>query len=336
LRQVHTRIIGLIEDRSTNVQFQGDSIVLDLHAILLQVAQQFGVSDPDGLLARVDLPPDAGQIVLVEDAGYIKTGADIAQRHQTITNATAIATIVTFLLAILVSRSRRATVRTVGYVLIAVGVIASVILFPIRSIAASFAQNPSAAKAAFNELVLNYREQAFVMMLIGLLIAGVAALFGQTALARAVRSGGRGPGVQAELREAAPALRIGALAVGALVLIAWPDPSRRVYVTAFFLLAVFLAVLWIITTESEWGTSLRERTERAWSRITAEGDTQGSHRWFAGHAGQLRVLGILVTIAAILFWPSLTFAGFAALVAAGLLYLAAVEWLATRPASAHQ
>jgi hypothetical protein len=55
--------------------------------------------------------------------------------------------------------------------------------------------------------------------------------------------------------------------------------------------------------------------------------------WFASHVGQLRIAGLVVTVAAMLFWPTMTIGVFAALVGTALLYFALVEWLASRPAA---
>ena len=339
LRELHSRLVALLEDRDRAIQFEGDQIIIDLREILERAAEQLGVGTPEGLLARLELPEDAGQIVLVDDAGTARSIYRLTRLHDTITWVVIGSALAAFGLAVLISRDRRGTARTVGYAIFIVGILAATVLVPIREIAASFAQDPTAAKEVFADFVLGYRVQSFIVMLMGLLIAGIAALFGPTVLARAIRSAARRQGappdadLRTELQESATALRVGVLAIGALVLLAWPEPSTRVYVTAFALIGAFVAGLWIITSESEWAGSARDRIGSGWQRLNAGPTDEAAAGWFAAHLGALRVAGLVVTIAAVMLWPEMTLGVFAALVGGSLLYFAFLEWLASRPAA---
>ena len=337
LTTVHAQLIAILEDDSA-LQFNGDSIVIDLGEILTAIVQDLGLDRVEGLLENADIPEDAGQIVLVEDASNASLIAELAKLHNTIVWFVIGLAIAAFGLAILISKDRRGTTRTVGYTLIVVGILAAVALVGIRQVAKAFAQNGTVAGVAFDQLVEGFRAQSFAVVLAGLLIGGLAALFGPTALARAVRGGLRrdssvmNEGLRTELRQNATALRVGGLAIGALVLLGWPDPSTRVYVTLFAIIAAYLVAIWIATSNSDTATNARDRVASGWTNAFSDraGESRygGVRGWIFRYGGILRLIGLLIALALLLFWPGLSIAGAAVIIGLALLYFAAVEWVA--------
>jgi hypothetical protein len=330
LRGVHEQAMRIIEGEGA-VLVQGNTIVLDLRTILRQAADQLNL-DPN---INLNLPPDAGQVTLVEDAKTAGAIQELLSLHNTITWAVVGIAVAAFALAVLVARERRVTLRTVGIVIVACALLAIVTLLPLRPIVAGFAQNPSAARATFDAFFRDYRVQSFILMLIGVAIILIAALLGQSELARAVRGSVRrapgepAPDLRLAIRDSATPLRVIGFVAGALVLAAWPQPNGRVYVTTFVLLAAYLAGLWLITSDGEWATRARERMSEAFGRVGGSGGERNLS--FAGrHAGQLRLAGIVGGLIAIILVPDLGIGALAIIVALTLVYLALVDWLATR------
>jgi len=150
-----------------------------------------------------------------------------------------------------------------------------------------------------------------------------------TALRQSFRRapGTEAPDWSAAVRSSATPLRALGLVIGALVLAAWPDPTDRVYITTFVLLALYLIGLWLITSDSEWATNGRQRLSSLTAASADQNDTLVGR-----HAGQLRIAGILLAGVAIVFVPNLGLGALAGIVALTLAYLAVVEWLSTRTA----
>jgi hypothetical protein len=147
------------------------------------------------------------------------------------------------------------------------------------------------------------------------------------AIRQTARGGGRSESLGGAIRDSAPALRIGGYIAGVLVLAVWPEPTTRVYVTTFVLLALYTFGLWVITGDSAAATAVRRTV--ASSTGSLAGDGRQSRTRFAGrNAMTLRVAGIIVGLLALIFIPNLTIGTVAAIVALTLIYLSVVEWLA--------
>jgi hypothetical protein len=129
------------------------------------------------------------------------------------------------------------------------------------------------------------------------------------------------------VRERAGGLRLLGLGIAGVVLILWPDPGLRVVISVGVLLAIYLATLWMLASDSESAAGLRSRL----------GDSLGASRdlpvqqggfvgWMATHTGILRLLGIVIAGLLVLFVWDLSLGGFVLIAAALLLYLAVIEW----------
>lgn len=336
IRGVHSQVVAILENESDAVAVQNGEVVLDLNQVLGEVAQELGVGAPNGLVSRLDLPPDAGTIVIAGDANRASTISSVVSLHGEIVWALVGATLLAFGAAVLVSKKRRATVRNIGFVLVVVGILGAIALVPIRGVVASLAGNPDAARVLFNDLVVGYRWQSLAVIFVGGLIALGAVLAGDSRLAVAVRGNvrrndGEAPaGFADEVRQAAPLLHVGGLVVGALVLLAWPEPTNRVYVTTLFLLAAYFAGIWTLTSDSSWAASAREHIDGVWQRLSARSEgVPGFRGWIGRQAAAFRIAGVGIAGLLVILWPGLTFASLVAILAMALLYLALIEWLVT-------
>jgi hypothetical protein len=237
-----------------------------------------------------------------------------------------------FALGILVSRNRRSSLRTAGLLLVVTGLLAMILLFPIRPILSNFTENDDALRAVINVFTFDYRVQSLVLVLIGALIMAIAVLLGDGEMARAAK---RQPGADwtNAFRTNATTLRAIGLIAGAIVLAGWPDPSTRMYVTTFILLALYFAIIWIMTSTGDMATSIRDQASGMLSGAPA-GDGQTNPTFFGRHAGQLRVAGIALAGLILLLLPEISFRAVAIAAVLVFVYLALIEWLAARPSDA--
>jgi hypothetical protein len=362
LEITHSQLIAIIEDDSGAISAQGGELVLDLRPILEAVAEDVtgreveipenidvpevdvpeGVEEQlpdqaDELLGGIEIPEDAGRFVI--DDAAISWAYTIARYGNDIIYAVIGVAVGLFALAIAIAKDRRATLRTAGIVFAVSGVVSLLILLPMRFAIESFAKNDDAAVSVFRILTSEYRWQSLTMIVFGVGVALLAVLFGESRVAVALRSNIRrapdAPSLVTVIQERQAALRIAGLIGGALLLIAWPNPSTRVYVTVLALIGIYLLALALIVSEAPWAETVRARVRELTSKYVEPGAAAGpSERsvsvWVAAHAGWLRLAGIIVALAALVLWPSLTLATFIMVVALGLVYLAAIDWIAGR------
>jgi hypothetical protein len=266
-------------------------------------------------------------VVLVEDAENLSALRPVLAQHDTIAWASVALAVVLFAAAIFVARNRRLTVRTVGLILVLCGLLHLLVLYGLRPIVASFADSPTVANEAFDAFVQTLRVQSFAIVVIGMIVVTGTLLAGDSRVARAVRQtvsgGSQSDSLGGAIRASAPALRIGGYIAGVLVLAVWPEPTTRVYVTTFVLLALYTLGLWVITGDSIPATSIRNAVG------SVSGGTKRPNDSFAGrNAAVLRIGGIVVGLVALILIPNLTVGTIAAIVALTLIYLSVVEWLA--------
>jgi hypothetical protein len=367
LSETHARLIDAIEGRSEAVSAEGDAVVIDLRPVLEGVAADVTGRDPqarqeggaevpeippqvldrlppeararvesigDGeLLSRLDLPPDAGRFV-IEDSAVAWTYR-IARYGNDLVYALVGVTAALYASSIIVARDRRSAVRNAGVVFAIAGVISLALLLPVEYATRASARNDAAATSVVEIVTTGYKQQSLTMIGFGGLVAGVAALFGQSSVAVAVRSAARrnaeAPSIREAVRERAAALRIIGFVVAAVALIVWPDPTTRTYLTVLGLLGVYLLMLFLVSSDSQIAVRVRERWDgwwRAWT-ATPEGVQSG---WVPAHAGALRIGGIVAAIALLVFWPDPSLRFLVMVVALALIYLAGVD-LASRSRS---
>jgi hypothetical protein len=370
VREFHTVVINVIEGKRGGVETNRGELVIDLRPVLESVVEEVSgreVTIPDetpqlpqnvldqlpddireqlegregGLLGDLQLSEDAGRFVIEDKAiSWAYTIARYGQDIIWIVIGIAVALIV---LSIIIATDRRSMIRNVGITLIVVGVISLALLVPVRLAGQEFAKSPDAALAIINILTEDFRYQSFAMVGIGVFAALGAVLAGPTRLARGLRStvsrsasAVPGESLPDIAREHANILRLAGLVIGALLLIAWPDPTARVYVTILGLLAVYLGAIWMASSDSESAQRARQRGSELWQQhfaapvMPATGDKPTRLDWIVARAAWFRMTGILVVVALLLVWPSPTWGSVIMLIALLLVYLAALEFISQR------
>ena len=323
LEGVHGQVMATLKGE-TAVGSNGDVVYLDLHDVLVAAAEAIGIqADPNqGLLARVDLPPEAGRVVISTNAQRFDRLSWVATHHRAIGVALVGLPVVLFALAILAATNRRRTTRTVGFLVLAGGIVSLVLLIPLRSAAGDLARDPSVGRETFSIVVGGFRLQSFLLILLGAVIVAAA-----TFLGRSRRASVRLDDTDA-WRQRLPQLRLAGFGVAAVVLIAWPSPTWRIYAATAALLVAYLALLWAATSDSEAAARAREHGALWKQRLghTEQPKGRGLSGRIASRAPQLRIGGIVVALLLLVFWPDLTWRGVVALAVCALLYLAAIDW----------
>ena len=338
LEVAHAGVLRII--RSDSISTDTDSIVIDLRPVIQEVVERIGLEvDLDEtlvdetLITRLDLPPDAGRFTIENAAAswLIRLG----RYGEQIIIGVLVAAIVMLALAVGFARNRRSALRNAGIIVAVVGLISLALMIPVRVFTSEMAEHTEAAGSIVDIVTERFRMQSVLLVVVGVIIAAVAFLLGESRLARSIRGIGRTPAdggsrdFTQSVRENATPLRIIGLVGGAIVLLAWPDPTTRVQVTILTITAIYLAFVWAIASDTSPAATVRANVSAIWSR-NAGVDAPENTGWFARNAGTLRVVGIAVAAACIVLVPSLTFGSIVAIVALALIYLAAVDFLANR------
>jgi hypothetical protein len=349
LRGTHRLISALVFDDQAVIATSGDDLVLDLGVVLEEVVKDMGGDDGGGVLANIDLPEDAGQIVIAENSD-ISTVLDIVGLLDDVSPWIAVLAVAILALAVLISPHRRGTVIAIGVAVAVVSAIGLVTIeWPLKELStdviASTDAGKAAAKATYDVFLKSFQQQQLVVLLIGVGMAVVGSLSLDRRVIAAVRSrfgdappATEDPGQVGWITENARQLRIGGLGIAALLLIAWPDPSTRFVITLLVFAAAYLVFLTAASSDDEWAVSARSRAADLWDRFmrvpAGEGDgaPAGSSLsiWVAREAPWFRLIGIVLGAAVLIFLPSLSFGTFVLVVSLELLYLAAIEMLVNR------
>ncbi len=359
LRAVHRVVTAIVNNDKELLGTVGDTLVLDLRPLLEEIVREIGGDKGEELLGNLenlDIPEDLdipGDLDIPEDRGVIvlATKSDLepvwtlVQVFDRGNPWLAIAAGVLLAVAIAIARSRRRAVIGVGITVAVVAALeALTVAQPLREVAvdglSATESGRIAAKATYDTLVRNFLRQQVIVMLIGVGMVAGGSLAMDTGLPKAIRSTYRG---QADdlaewIRERAWALRIAGLGLGGLLLITWPDPSSRMIVTVFVLLALYLAVLAIVTSDAAWAVWMRSRGGELWERffrvdeatVASPPGKRTLPGWVAARASWFRVIGIVLGVALLIVLPSLTFGTFVLVVALELLYLAAIDMIVNR------
>lgn len=331
IRLAHDHIVAVLENDGTVIRTEGTSIVLDISDLLDNVQGDLSSRGQSGLLSQVSLPPDAGRIVLIDHAGGLRAASFVAQHRQMIVISLFIAAIALGALSVLAARDHRAGLRRAGIALAVAGALSIVALAAARSAVVPFARDETAARAAFNEFTVMLRWQSLGMMVVGLAVAGVAVALGQSHAAQAIRGWRTHRSdidAAAELRAATRPLILGAILVTMLVLLAWPQPSPRVYGAAFLVVAAYIGVILLLSSSAEWAVAGRERVSGVWNHRPDEPRDAGPLRKFVWREErQLELIGITLALMAFLFWPGTpTLGRLVVTLAALVVYVGSIEW----------
>jgi hypothetical protein len=339
LRKAHEEVRRVID--SDSVDIESDSVVIDLRPVLDEVVSDIGLQDQlqgggaaEGtLLDRLQLPEDAGRFE-IENAAAAWTFriARYGEEIIWITTGVAVALLV---LAVLVALNRPRALGIAGILVALVGAISLLSLVPVRMYVEDNARSEDAALSIVNIVTEQFQLQSFILVAAGIAIACVAFLFGGSRLAVALRNQVRGRSdPQAPFTEVARGyatpLRVAGFGIAAVLLLAWPEPTTRVYVTLLVLLAVYLLGVWLLTSDMPAASDTRARAGDLWSRyfVTSSSRTGAATAgWVGAHAGVLRLAGVGLALLVLLVLPEVTIGLFVAVIALLFVYLAGVDLL---------
>jgi hypothetical protein len=229
-RAAHAELVQILNGGNSAVSTSGGEVVLDLHALVTQLAGTLGLSPPNpsaGTTARgvaqdklgVTLPPASGRLVVMRSK-QLKTAQDIAKLIRNVSIVFTVVSLLLFVAAIAVASGwRRLALRSTGWCFVGLGV--GVLLVRrvggtqiVDGLVQAQSIRPAAHHAWSIGTSLLYAI-ALAFVIYGLLIVVAAWVAGPTASALAVR------------RSLAPSLR---------------DHPVRVYAVAGFV--YLLVLLW--------------------------------------------------------------------------------------------
>ena len=317
---VHSQVLAALEGDNA-LRSSGGQVYLDLRPVLVAAAEAVGVdANPDGgLLARADLPPEAGRVVISNDPQRFDRLSWAVNHHSAVAAGLVAIPVVAIALAVLVARRRRRAVGTAGLLLVVAGTLSLLALPAAAELGGRLAPRPEVFRAALSALMFAYRLQSLLLIALGVAVAAGAKWVRWPGEATAGEEEGAGH------RQAG--LRLGGFVAAALVIFAAPDPGWRLYAGVVLLLGAYLGAVWVLFGESQGALETRERLRR-WTRALRSGDAEraGTGGWTARHLNQLRAGGVAVAIVVALAWPSLGARGAGVILVLTVLYLAILEW----------
>ena len=235
-RAAHQELLDILFDRSAAVSVSGDTVTLNLGALVTQVGTRLGIDDT--LLGRI--PPGAAQLDVLR-SDQVRVARSVAQGLQGLTSILTILAIVLFAAAVgLAGGWRRVVLRTVGICMVMAG--ALVLLgrdIAGNSVVDALAQTAAVEKAA--EPVWSIGTSLLVVaaqsvVLYGILFIVGAWIAGPTRPAVALRR------FAAPFSNGQPAVAYGtALVIFAVIALWAPTPALR-SATGLLLLLALLAL----------------------------------------------------------------------------------------------
>ncbi len=265
-RRAHELLMKVLDGGGDIVGTSGGEVTLDLEALLTQTASRFGIG---GRIAD-KLPPDAGQIVILE-SDQLDTAQKAANALDTMAVVLVVLALLLYALAVYLAVGwRREVLRACGFGLIGAGVLALVARsvaggYVVDSLATTEAVRP-AVEATWTIGTSLLVEAATATVWYGVVIVLAAWLAGPTRLATAIRR------LKAPfLRE--PRYAWGGLAAIVVLIVAWgPTPATRSLVPMLVLTALLALGI----------EALRRQTAREFPDVTTE-DTWATVRgWVTG------------------------------------------------------
>jgi len=244
-RTAQIELLRILKGGSKTISTNNGEVTLQLHTLLVQLAAQLGLQQQfesvqsklqgsTGEVARgavqeklgVKLPPTSGGIVLLRSS-QLKTAQDIVKAIKGLAVVLPLIALLLFVLAVwLADGWRRVALRTTGWCLVAIGLLAVLARrvisnYVVNSLVKVPANKPAVQHAFAIGTSLLY-DLAIAMITYGLVVVLAAWLAGHTRPARAVR------------RALAPSLRehvqyvYAAAALALLLVVVWgPFPSTR-------------------------------------------------------------------------------------------------------------
>jgi hypothetical protein len=227
------RFIAIAEGESELVTISGNTVYLDLRALLLDIVQRLGLSGR--LVGRI--PADAGRIAIVTSR-QASAVQDVASALRGLAVVLPVAAFLLLAGAVAAARGRRReALRAVGWCLVIAGavvLVARAVAGPrvVDSIARTDAVVP-AAEATWSIGTSMLKDIAWALVLTGIPVIAAAWLAGATRPAVGLRRAAA-PWLREE-----PALAYAVAGVLVLLLIAWgPIPATRMVVPVLVLIAL--------------------------------------------------------------------------------------------------
>ena len=236
-RRAHQQIVAVLTGQPGPrgaVSTAGGEVTLDLSSVTAKVNQRLQSSGISALQGITVGGQNGGKIVLVKSS-TLESIQGVVRVFRHLTVLLPILTVLCLVGAVFASRDRRKGLLRAGRAVVIAMLILFVIVYLLRAVYLKEVVGPNvsteAAGALFAGLVSFLRQGVVVSFLVGLVVALGAALAGPSRPAvwvrKSVRSVGRadlGP-VGRWVGRYRVALRIGIVALGFVVLIAWSNPS---------------------------------------------------------------------------------------------------------------
>jgi hypothetical protein len=336
-RAAHKAVMAIIKNDRGLIEQNNGQVVLNLRPVIVQVVENLAGERAEAALMRVDIPEDAGMIVISKE----DDNAWLWKLVRWIDDFNPVVPIIValiFILAIVIAKSRRRALIATGATLAIVsGLMILALAAPVKELATTWPatdEGKQAAKNVYDILLDDFQRQQAFVVLIGLGLVLGASVAGdrrvlETLRAAATRKEEADAG--GLIRERAGALRLVGLIVAGVILIGWPEPGLRTVIGVGVLLALYLGVIWLLASDSGWATRAREGlAETLGSPQDAPAERRtGFVGWVGTHAGLLRLVGVLVGAALVLFVWDVSLGGLVLIAAAVLIYLAVIEWATT-------
>jgi hypothetical protein len=272
-RRAHSRFLNVVEGGGEVVSTEGGDVTLDLKSLLGQTEERVGV----GKKAQAAIPEDAAQITIMK-SDQLAAAQDAVRFMRAAAVVLVVLALGLLALAVYIATGwRRRALRAAGFGLLLAGVAALVARsFAGDAVVGALAKTEAvtpAAEAAWSISTSLLVEAASAAIVYGAVLIGAAWLAGPTTWSTAIRRT-----LAPYLRE--PRIAYGALAVIALILLAWgPTPALRRAVPALVLIALLALGLEMLRrqTAAEFPDARREESiERMRRRVARMG------RWVRG------------------------------------------------------
>jgi hypothetical protein len=338
LRGAHRAVQAIIQGDGEILAQVDDKIVIDLQPLLIRIAEELGAERGAAFIEGLDLPEGAGQIQILDKSENPTFWTLVAYLDDTNPFIWFI-TAGLFIAGILLARNKPRAIMASGAVIAGVAAILLIgLIGPVKTLALEAVGTGStdAAEALFDILVRNFQIQQLFVILIGvaMFIGGWAVQDREWTGSVSARVRGRedAPGFQALARRRLVPLRAFGLALGALVLLFWPDPSTGFVIGVLVVMALYLLALELLSSDAQWAVAGRSHFGRLFGSPESAGDG-----WVANHIGWLRAAGVIVILISLGFLiADFSLRGLIAIVALGLLYFAGLEALAGGEESADE
>jgi hypothetical protein len=338
-RATHRAVMAVVNNDRGVLDTSNGQVVLNLRPVILRVVEELAGERGEEALSKLNIPEDAGTIVISEEQEHPWLW-DLVQWLDDFNPVVPIITAVLFLLAILIAKSKRRAIIATGATLSLVAGLALLALaVPLKELATTWPPTPEGQEAAeqvYDILLDSFRRMELFVFILGLAMVVIGSVAGDRRVVQALRSAAtrrQEEDVDAGglVRERAGALRLAGLALAGVILIVWPDPTLRTVIAVGAILAGYLAIIWLLASDSDLAQRSRERTaEGLWSsRDLPIQRRTGFVGWLAVHAGILRLLSVAAGACLLLFVWDLSLGGFVFIAAAVLLLLAVIEWAST-------